>query len=209
MKQDRSLHTQQTVLLLIASFVLGAVATPAISYAEYIWGEAWATEATDPEHMGYWEYCISMGWDMSDYSEGAHGASHVSLLLELEDCLADCGEACFAFEDTVGTGHGVEGCEVYFYAELDIKGDPTVPAESPTLKFEPYPDACEPDVKGTAYFCFYSLMPPEEDDPAPASVWVKFGPYTEKGMVTGKLPSCGGTVPTDFSTWSSIKRLFR
>jgi len=157
MKQDRSLHTQQTVLLLIASFVLGAVATPAISYAEYIWGEAWATEATDPEHMGYWEYCISMGWDMSDYSEGAHGASHVSLLLELEDCLADCGEACFAFEDTVGTGHGVEGCEVYFYAELDIKGDPTVPAESPTLKFEPYPDACEPDVKGTAYFCFYSL----------------------------------------------------
>jgi hypothetical protein len=109
----------------------------------------------------------------------------------------------------VGVGGGGEACSVYFYAELDIKGDPTVLIEVPMLKFEPYPDTCEPDVTGNAYVCFYSSMPPEAGDSPPASVWIKFGPYTEEGLIIGKLPSCSGTAATGRSTWSSIKRLFR
>jgi len=203
-------YTKCTVALFIALATLSTAGTPsAFAYPDYVWGEASATEAADPEHDGYWKYCISIGWDVSEYAEGAHGTSHVSLILELEDCLADCGQACFLFADTVGVGEGVDGCSVYFYSELDIKGDPTVPAEIPAVKFEPYPDTCEPDAAGYAYVCFHSLLAPEAGDAPPASVWIKFGPYIERGVITGKLPSCSGTAAVDYSTWGSIKRLFR
>ena len=205
--------TVSTGVILSTCLVLALVAVfdmpPAFAYPDYVWGEASVTEATDPEYEGYWKYCMSIGWDVSGYAEGAHGASHVSLVLELEECLPDCGDACFAFPDTVGMGAGDNGCDVYFYAELDIKGDPTVPAENPTVKFEPYADICEPDVAGTANVCFYSLIPPESGDPEDAPIWIKFGLYTEEGLITGPLPSCEGTATVGHSTWSSIKRLFR
>jgi hypothetical protein len=181
----------------------------AYAYPEYVWGEASATEAGEPGYSGYWHYCISIGWDVSEYAEGAHANSHVSMVLELEDCLDECGDACFIFPDTVGMGDGADGCTVYFYAEIDIKGDPTVPADTPTLKFEPYYDTCEPDIIGTASVCFYSLIPPEAGVTEDWPIWIKFGPYTEKGFIAGTLPSCSGTAATASSTWGSIKRLFR
>jgi hypothetical protein len=198
-----------TLVVLVFSVTCMVGMPAAVANPDYVWGEASAAEALDPAHVGYWKYCIAIGWDVSEYSDGAHGASHLSLALELEDCLADCGDVCFAVEDTVGVGGGVEACSVYFYAEIDIKGDPTTPADIPAVKFEPYPDACEPDVAGGAYVCFYSLMAPEAGDAPPATIWIKFGPYTEEGLVTGKLPSCTGTAEVGHSTWSSIKRLFR
>jgi len=196
-------------VILAPAIVMMVTIPAAFAYPDYVWGEVCATEATTQEYRGYWKYCISIGWDVSEYAEGAHGASHVSLVLELEECLADCGDACFAFPDTVGMSEGVDGCNVHFYAELDVKGDPTVPAANPTVKFEPYADACEPDVAGTAYVCFYSLIPPEAGDSEGAPIWIKFGPYTEEGLVTGTPPSCKGTAAVGHSTWSSIKRLFR
>jgi hypothetical protein len=198
-----------------ATAILGIViitcidAPAAFAASEYVWGEAVVTEAPEPEFDGYWKYCLSIGWDVSEYADGAHGASHLSLVLELEACLADCGHACFAFADTVGKGVGSNECAVFYYAELDLAGDPTVPAESPTVKFEPYPDVCEPDIAGTAHVCFYSLIPPEAGDSDEAFIWIKFGPYTEDGVITGMLPSCEGTAAIGRSTWSSIKRLFR
>jgi hypothetical protein len=210
MKKRMVVSAGYTALFILALAVMTVVRTPVASaYPDYVWGEASATEATDPEYNGYWKYCISIGWDVSEYAEGPHGASHVSIALELEDCLADCGDACLAFADTVGVGDGVSGCSVYFYAELDIKGDPTVPAETPTVKFEPHPDACEPDIAGKAHVWFYSSLPPEAGDAPPASIWIKFGPYIAEGLITGKLPSCSGTAAIGRSTWSSIKRLFR
>jgi hypothetical protein len=181
----------------------------AYAYPEYIWGEASASEATQAGYNGYWEYCISIGWDVSEYAEGARANSHVTLVLELEDCLDDCGDACFILPDTVGTDGGAGGCTVYFYAEIDIKGDPTIPTDTPTLKFEPYYDDCEPGIAGTVSLCFYSLVPPEAGESEDWPVWIKFGPYIEQGMIRGTLPSCSGTAATGSSTWGSIKRLFR
>lgn len=179
------------------------------AFPEHVWGEASAEEVTEEGLRGYWQYCVTIGWDVSQYVAGAHGASHVTILLGLEECLADCGGACFVFPDTVGVSDGVDGCNVYYYAELDLRGDPTIPPEIPTVKFEPFLDTCEPDVAGLATVCFYSLIPPEAGDSPPGSIWVKFGPYTEEGSISGMLPSCRGTAANDNSTWSSIKRLFR
>ena len=94
MRQRIAFYAKCTVALFIALATLSTAGTPsAFAYPDYVWGEASATEALDPEYNGYWKYCIFVGWDVSEYAEGAHGTSHVSLILELEDCLVDCGEA--------------------------------------------------------------------------------------------------------------------
>jgi hypothetical protein len=202
------INVRAGTLIAIVVFSL-LCASSSHSQSSYIWGNSSAREVNDQGLEGYWQYCVSIGWDVMQYPEGPHGASHASIILGLEECLADCGGACFVLPDTVGIGDGADGCTVYYYAELDSRGDPTVPPTVPTIKFEPYPSACEPDIVGVAHVCFYSLIPPEAGDTPPASVWIKFGTYLEEGLITGMLPSCRGTAASDRSTWGSIKGLFR
>jgi hypothetical protein len=195
-------------LLSVAVVMILSAAFAVQAQTDYIGGNATAIRITEPGLEGYWKYCINIDWDVSQYSDGAHGQSHVSIVLGLEECLAYCGEACFSLPDTVGVSDGEGGCQVYYYAELDLFGDPTIPPAVSTLKFEPYPAACEPDVSGTASVCFYSLFPPRVADSNPGSLWIKFGQFTEEGFITGRLPSCS-TAATENSSWGGIKRLFR
>jgi hypothetical protein len=196
---------------LVVAAVLTVLFSPANTYAQTdrIGGDATATRMTEPGLEGYWEYCITITWNTSYYFDGAHGQSHLSIVLGLEDCLALCGESCFMLPDTVGVSDGVEGgCDVYYYAELDFLGDPTILPTTSTLKFEPYPADCEPGVSGTAAVCFYSVFPPRITDSNPGSLWIKFGQFTEEGLLTGQLPSCR-TAATEESTWGGVKALFR
>jgi hypothetical protein len=142
-------------------------AITAHAQTDYIGGNATATRITEPGFEGYWEYCITIHWDTSQYPDGARGQSHVSIVLGLEECLGYCGESCFMFPDTVGVSDGVDGCNVYYYAELNIMGDSTIPTAVSALKFEPYPVDCEPGVSGTASVCFYSTFPPRVADHLP------------------------------------------
>jgi len=192
----------------LTPFIFLGLASGVAAQEEYIQGEAAAMLSPDQGFEGYWKYCLLTSWDVSTHPEGAHGVSHLSIVLGLEACLAACGDACIGFPDTVGAGQGEGGCTVYYYAEFDLKGDPTVPASAPTLKFEPYPGSCEPDVSGVVSVCFYSLVPPS---PSASSghAWIKFGPYVEAGTIEGMLPSCTGTSALANSTWGAIKRLFR
>jgi len=190
------------LLLVLLSVLTGQAQT------DYVGGHSTATRITEPGLRGYWRYCITVSWDVSQYPEGAHGASHLSIVLGLDECIGYCGESCFMFPDTVGVGGGVDGCDVYYYAELDIRGDPTIPPTISTIKFEPYYSDCEPDEAGAATVCFYSLFPPLVRESQPGSIWIKFGVYTEEGQITGMLPSCS-TAASESSSWGSIKRLFR
>jgi hypothetical protein len=194
------------VSVAVLTVILAAVAANAQS--DYIGGSASATRITEPGFEGYWKYCINISWNTSQYWGGAYGQSHLSIVLGLEECLGFCGESCFTLPDTVGVSDGVEGCNVYYYGELDLQGDPTIPSATVALKFEPYPSECEPDVSGTASVCFYSIFPPRIADSDPGSLWIKFGQFVEEGFITGSLPSCR-TAATEESSWSSIKRLFR
>jgi len=187
--------------------VLFAVVT-AHAQSDYIGGDATAVRIIEPGLEGYWQYCVTINWDTSQYPEGARGQSHVSIVLGLEECLGYCGDACFMFPDTVGVSDGAHGCEVYYYAEFDVGGDPTIPPATTTVKFEPYPADCEPDVSGTASICFYSMFPPRIAESSPGSLWIKFGQFVEEGFITGMLPSCR-TAATENSSWGGIKRLFR
>lgn len=204
MRQTES--TMKIIAVALLTVVFAAVAAQA--QTDYIGGNATAIRITEPGLEGYWKYCITINWDVSQYPDGAHGQSHVSIVLGLEECLGYCGDACFMLPDTVGVSDGVDGCNVYYYAELDLYGDPTTPPDISTLKFEPYPAECEPDAAGTASVCFYSAFPPRIVDSNPGSLWIKFGQFTEEGFITGRLPSCR-TAATEESSWGGIKRLFR
>ena len=184
------------------------VAFTAQAQTDYIGGSATATRISEPGLEGYWKYCMTINWDTSQYPDGARGQSHMSIVLGLEECLGYCGESCFMFPDTVGVSDDVDGCSVYYYAELDLKGDSTIPPATSTLKFEPYSADCEPGVTGTASVCFYSIFPPRVADYLPGSIWIKFGQFVEEGIITGSLPGCR-TAATENSSWSGIKRLFR
>jgi hypothetical protein len=195
-------------ILSLALLITVIAAFTGYAQTDYIGGNATATRMTDPGYEGYWQYCIAISWNTSQYPDGARGQSHVSIVLGLEDCLGLCGESCFILPDTVGVSDGLNGCKVYYYAELDFSGDPTVPVATSTLKFEPYPADCEPDVSGTASVCFYSAFPPRIADSNPGSLWIKFGQFTEEGSIVGQLPSCR-TAATEETTWGGVKRLFR
>jgi hypothetical protein len=190
------------------SLVLAALSDPA-SGQEYVWAESQAAPSGDEGFRDYWKYVLSIGWDVSEYSAPPHAMSHISVLLGLETCLSTCEDIYFAFPDTVGMGQGEGPCKVYYYVELDCRGDPTIPDEVPTIKFEPYPSVCEPDIAGTISVCFYSLAPPDTVGTMPAYVWMKFGPHIERGRLEGVLPKClGRPAGTEASTWGTIKSFY-
>jgi hypothetical protein len=199
------------ISILMVSLIIGLSASMLFAQSQYVWGDGSAIPASGPGMNGYWKYCISVGWDVSAYPDGARDLSHATIILGLEECLDDCGSLCFVFPDTVGISDGAHGCTVPYRAEFNLVGDPTVPWEAaavPTLKFEPYAGDCEPGVTGMLSVCFFSRIPPEAVDSPGGSVWIKFGRNVEQGVIYGVMPSCRGTIATDESTWSSIKRLF-
>jgi hypothetical protein len=192
----------------VAAAVLGLLlsASAAAAAGEYVWGagSAWLTD--DPGFEGYWKYCITVSWDVRDFSNPAHAVSHVSVLLGLETCGETNTPGYFAFDDTVGTSDGPDSCTVYYYSEFNRAGDPTIPAPVPTIKFEPFANSCEPGVTGTAHLCFYSLAPPRSASSDPSAVWIKFGQDVASGALDGVLPSCR-TTAAEPSSWGRIKAL--
>ena len=197
-------------------FVLMLVAVPALAMSQTgpvfdaegeVWGTSTAEISTDPGFEGYWKYCIEINWDLKDI--GPWALSHASLLLG-EDCVCECNDTYFAFADTIGSGPGEGGCEVYYYAELECEGDPTIPFPEPTLKFEPFEGDCEPDVVGTAYLCFYSFLFPTSHGTFEDCLVVKFSTRHITGDLEGVLPLCDpGASATERSTWGAIKVLCR
>jgi hypothetical protein len=198
------------IALCLAAWMALVAATAVCAGQDYVWGESDAWVSNDAGFEGYWKYSMSISWNVSEYSDPAHATSHVSILLGLDNCLDVCEDGYFLYPDTVGASTGEGPCTVHYYLEFDCAGDPTVPDPVPTIKFEPYPSYCEPDIAGTAWVSFYSIAPPDTESTAPAHVWIKFGQYIEKGTIDGVLPKCVDIpVSTETSAWGAIKSLFR
>jgi hypothetical protein len=182
----------------ILFLVLPVAATPdveATSSASY-WSD-----------VGLWEYCFEIYW------HDGHGLSHFDVFLGLEGCACVCSPGYFAFADTVGYSTGTtngDTCTVYWHADFQCYGDPTIPNGDPLIKFEPYENGCEPGTEVTAYVCFYSVAPPTHQDTFPDAIGLKFGQNTEKGDLVGVLPSCDDEASgAASSTWGSVKALYR
>ena len=190
------------------SFVLPPDATAQCPGGAAICATVHASEATDPEYEGYWEYCAEVEWNTTGF--GGHGLSHTDVLLGLENCATACDEGVFAFADPAGEGEGEGGCTVYFFAIFECEGDPLLLPQFPfpTIKFEPYEDECEPGPVGTALLCFYSDYGPAPWEEYTNHVAVKFGTSIEMGPLVGQLPECPST-PVEQSTWTLIKGIYR
>lgn len=200
-----SIGWRMAVTAILFALMVGASAV-ATAEDEYVSATSSAWLAADTGFEGYWKYCITVTWNVRDFSDPAHSLSHVSILLGLETCSLVCQPGYFAFDDTVGTSSGYDGCTVYYYSEFNCKGEPTIPVHVPTLKFEPFATSCEPGVAGTAHVCFYSVAPPKVTTAYPSSVWIKFGQNVTSGKIEGALPGCR-FAGVEASTWGRIKAL--
>ena len=193
-------------IILACTFLVLLISTAPANPDLAATGSAWM--ATEPGYEGYWKYCYEVTW-----SALPHGVSHLDFLLTmLDDCPCVCVEGYFAFEDTVGTGPGVDGedpCTVFYYGFFECNGDPSIPIFGPMIKFEPYEGDCEPDKAGSAYLCFYSVAAPVY------GTWVdyvaiKFSGESEYGTLEGPLPGCEyGASGTEEATWGQVKALYR
>jgi len=193
---------------LVAAACLVLLCVAAQAGAQTIWGTSTATLSDDPEFEGYWQYCLDIEWDTTGV--GGSGMSHVSFFLGLGTCVCACDEGYFAFADTAGSGPGVGGCTVYYYGLFECYGDPTIPeSDGPTVMFEAYDAACEPDAIGTAHLCFYSIFPPTEPGTFIDALGVKAGGETDVGELVGVLPLCECGSPVDDFSWGVIKSLYR
>ena len=197
--------------LIIVGVLVGLVLTLAagVHAQEHVWGTSSASLSSDPGFVGYWKYCLTITWDVTNYGGKPHALSHISILLGLENCPRACDFGYFAFADTVGYGTGEKGCTAHYYSYFECKGDPTIPVRMPTVKFEPYESGCEPGVAGTAVVCFYSVSPPRPIYPFLRPIWIKFGLNVTDGPLEGVLPNCiNPSNALEPSTWGAIKALF-
>jgi hypothetical protein len=97
--------------------------------------------------LGKYLYSIEINWDTCC----PHGQSHMNVALgfDIETCPGVCDDFSFGAPDTAGYSTGVldSECTVYYYAEFNCEGDPSLEGdEGAIVKFEPYANQCEPGI---------------------------------------------------------------
>lgn len=172
-----------------------------------IQGTSTVDEVNDP--LGRYLYVIDIYWDTCC----PQGQSHVNVALgfDVETCPGVCDEFSWGAPDTAGVSTSVldSECMVYYYAEFNCEGDPSLEGEEGAIvKFEPYPNECEPGPIGEGTFLFYSDWPPAQIEPGNGLLSMKFGLGYCVGDLTGFLPECSPPVPTERGTWGRIKALY-
>jgi hypothetical protein len=176
----------------------------------YLAGESVAEPNPDDPDLGDWRYTVTMEWDTGTQ----HAVSHLDLLLALEACPDVCEAFPFAVLDTVGSGPGIdqneESCTVYYQAEFNCIGDPSIGIEDPLIKFEPISGGyCEPDVYGTVTFRFYTDWSPTPVSQPNDLLVLKAAQGICRGELSGSLPECmGSQTSTHSATWGQVKSCY-
>lgn len=207
----RSLSLTATAVALVLGFAL--LSGHALAGDPCATGTSTATFVGSP--LGDWQYCAEITWDTGG-GQGS-GLSHLDLLLGLGECPCACEDFSFGADDTAGVSDGLtslfvggDSCTVY-YTAIFTCDDPAVPGEEgPSIKFEYFkPATCYPGPTGTGTFCFYSDWPPAPIANPFGNIIVKFGQGDCLGDLSGVLPACSCTTPTESNTWGRVKSLYR
>jgi len=207
--------TSKQISCLVGFFVLIGISTAAMAQDDEwincgMTGLSTATEVNDP--LGGYLYTIEVTWDTGV----PQAQSHFDIVLgwDLEVCPCGC-EFSFGAPDTTGYSNGVpEGqaeCLVYYSAEFNCSGDPSIEGfDHPLLKFEPYPSSCEPGREGEGVFWFFSDWPPVPVETPNQLLVMKFDGSQCGGELVGVLPGCDCfAVPNEATTWGRIKSMHR
>jgi hypothetical protein len=204
---DRLLLRVRSLAALAVSCIGLLALLPQVSSAKTVWGTTSAEMATEPGFEGYWHYTLEISWDTTEI--GGHGMSFLGFFLNLGVCNCACYPGVVRFDDVPGIGVGQDGCELGFIGLYECRGDPHYPDAGAEVKFEHDGGGCEPDWRGSAVLDFYSIFEPGEDQVHLESVGIKAGTQTAVGAIVGVLPLCQCGSPTDFSSWGTVKALYR
>ena len=159
---------------------------------------------------GLYEYTVTGTWDVAP-----RALSHLDFFLDLENCACVCEPGIVSFGSPAGTSTGADGdgnpCTVDYLGDYLCMGDASIPPElsGPTVKFEPEAGQnCEPETQGSGTWSFTSLLPPAPASVYPDAVAIKHGGVTCTGDLSGQLPMCDCTVPTNATTWGTLKSIY-
>jgi hypothetical protein len=169
-----------------------------------------AARSYDPGFEGLWKYTVTGAWDVTRYDLG-----HIDFFLGLANLECICDPRVIKFPTPAGTSDGMSAsgpCTAIYYGQYLCKGDPAIPEElrTPTVKFEPNETiGCEPGVKGSGTWVFYSPFAPAPFSVYPDAVAIKHGRGTCTGDLVGTMPMGDCTVPTRAATWGGVKAIYR
>ena len=169
-----------------------------------------AQQSTDPGFVGLWKYTVTGSWDVTRYD-----LSHIDFFLGLANLECICDPRVVRFGSPAGTSDGLSAsgpCTALYYGQYLCKGDPSIPDElrMPTIKFQPDETiGCEPAVRGTGTWVFYSPFPPAPFSVYPDAVAIKHGRGTCTGDLVGTMPMGDCTVPSRAATWGGVKAIYR
>ena len=178
--------------------------------------EVSAEVTNDPGFEGMYKYTISGYWEVSGPEQG-WGLSYIIFSLGTQcPCLCDseAGEVV-EFPDPAGTSTGVdnqteEPCEIVYLGSLECNGLEDITTDI-VVKFEvPDNQSCEPIHYGTGTWFFYSTLAPLTGDYIDAII-IKYGEMLCEGVHFCDVPNCYEcvSVPTEKSSWGSIKFIFK
>jgi hypothetical protein len=202
---------RSSLTLLVLVCTLGLAAAQPAGAQSCVSGTVTAAFNADPAFPNMWKYCVDVRWELGKYE-----ASHLDVFLQLPDCDCICDSRFVQFRQPAG--HSVNTSSADYTCELDYsgayvcKGDPSLPAEynGPAVKYQPDPySACDPGIKGYGTFCFYSPMPPQDPADHAQGLAIKHGREVCYGLLSGQMPSCDCALPTQTTTWGSLKATYR
>jgi len=202
------MRTSLSLCLLVCGLVL-VVAQPAAAQT-CASGTVTAAFNADPAFPGMWKYCAEVSWSFDKYQ-----VSHLTTFLRLPNCACICDPRFIRFGDPAGHSVNTSSdptCELDYSGDYVCTGDPSLPDQynGPAIKFLPESDlGCEPGISGYGTFCFYSPMPPQDPSDDPQGLAIKHGQQICYGMLSGQMPSCDCALPTQTTTWGSLKATYR
>jgi len=192
-------HTSKFII-----FVALLVATSAAATEPMLHGTIMASQA-DPGSRGAWRYEMRVSWR----NEAPATMRYVNL--KIDDgthCSADDINAYILWDAPAGRAHCHDvNATLYFDAELEMGGDPTLSIFVPLVRFLPNAASeTRPSRRGVAEFVFWSDLPPSPIDVPNQLLSEKFAVTHGFGQIDGVFPSLPcNPIPAERASWGTVK----
>ncbi len=192
-------HAAKFVIIVIMLAAVSAAANEAL-----LSGTIMAT-AADPGAPGAWRYEMRVTWE----NNSPYALSHFNLKLdESNNCTYEDIRSYLIWDSPAGEAHcfGVNAA-VYFDAELEMGGDPSLDIYVPLIKYEPN-DMSEvrPGPNGVGVFVFWSNLRPWPIDSPNQLLSEKHGQEHSFGQIDGVFPALPcNPIAREQSSWGAVK----
>ena len=184
--------------------VILLVAASAVAEEAQLYGTIMAAPA-GPDAPGVWRYEMRVTWE----NNSPYALSHFNLKLDDgTNCTEEDISSHLFWDSPAGEAQcfGVNAT-IYFDAELEMNGDPSLGIDVPLIKYEPNEMSdTRPGPDGVGVFVFWSDLPPWPIDRPNLLLSEKFGQQHSFGQMDGVFPALPcGPIAEDQCSWGTIK----